>query len=135
MTKLYNKSSERDKRRSLRNNMPPAEKLIWSKIRNKQIEGCKFRRQYSIGAFVIDFYSPELRLALEIDGESHFVNGAQTYDNERELFLKDRATKILRFTNSQVYQDLDTVLELIPAKIQELRNLPHPYPPLAKGRE
>lgn len=135
MTRLYNKSSEKDKRRSLRNNMPPAEKLVWSKIRNKQIEGCRFRRQYSIGAFVIDFYSPELRLALEIDGDSHFVDGAQTYDNERELFLEDQGTKILRFTNSQVYQDLDTVLEAISTKIQELRNLPLPNPPLTKGRE
>lgn len=115
--------------------MPPAEKLVWSKIRNKQIEGCRFRRQYSIGAFVIDFYSPELRLALEVDGDSHFVDGAQTYDNERELFLKDQGTKILRFTNSQVYQDLDTVLEAISTKIQELRNLPLPNPPLSKGRE
>ncbi len=134
MTKLYNKSSEKEKRRSLRNNMPFAEKLIWSKIKSQQIEGCKFRRQYSIGAFVVDFYSPELRLGLEIDGDSHSVGGAQVYDNERESFLKSKGTKILRFTNSQVYEDLDNVLEAIAEKIQELRNLPLPNPPLGKGR-
>jgi very-short-patch-repair endonuclease len=80
MTKLYNQSSERDKRRSLRNNMPLAEKIVWAKIRSQQIEKCRFRRQYSISAFVIDFYAPELKLALEIDGNSHFVEGAQAYD-------------------------------------------------------
>jgi very-short-patch-repair endonuclease len=124
MTKLYNQSSERDKRRSLRNNMPLAEKIVWAKIRSQQIEKCRFRRQYSISAFVIDFYAPELKLALEIDGDSHFVEGAQAYDYEREAFLKDKGVKILRFTNSQVYENLDGVLEVIAHKIQELRNLP-----------
>jgi very-short-patch-repair endonuclease len=124
MTKLYNQSSERDKRRSLRNNMPLAEKIVWAKIRSQQIEKCRFRRQYSISAFVIDFYAPELKLALEIDGDSHFVEGAQAYDYEREAFHKDKGVKILRFTNSQVYENLDGVLEAIAHKIQELRNLP-----------
>jgi very-short-patch-repair endonuclease len=89
-----------------------------------KIEKCRFRRQYSISAFVIDFYAPELKLALEIDGDSHFVEGAQAYDYEREAFLKDKGVKILRFTNSQVYENLDGVLEAIAHKIQELRNLP-----------
>jgi very-short-patch-repair endonuclease len=135
MTKLYNQSSERYKRRSPRNNIPLAEQLIWAKSRGKQIEKCKFRRQYSIDAFVVDFYAPELKLALEIDGDSHLVEGAQAYDQVREAFLIDNGKKILRYTNSQVYEDLDSVLEAISHTIQELRNLPHPNPPLAKGRE
>jgi very-short-patch-repair endonuclease len=84
MTELYNKTSEKEKRRSLRNNMPPAEKIVWEKLRNRQIEGCKFRRQYSIDRFVIDFYAPELKLAIEIDGDSHFQDGAQVYDYCRQ---------------------------------------------------
>ena len=87
MTELYNKTSEKEKRRSLRNNMPPAEKIVWEKLRNRQIEGCKFRRQYSIDRFVIDFYAPELKLAIEIDGDSHFQDGAQVYDYELQSFL------------------------------------------------
>lgn len=121
MTKLYNKSTEKDKRRSLRKNMPIAEQIIWAKLKGRQIEGCKFRRQYSIGAFVVDFYSPEVKLALEIDGDSHFVEGAQEYDNEREAFLMDKRTNILKFTNSQIYEELDNVLEAIAHKVQELR--------------
>ncbi len=64
MTELYNKTSEKDKRRFLRNNMPPAEILVWARLKGKQVEECKFRRQYSIDKFVVDFYTTELRLAI-----------------------------------------------------------------------
>ena len=121
MTKLYNKSTEKEKRRSLRNNMLPAEKIVWEKLRRRQLEACKFRRQYSIGAFVVDFYSPELKLAIEIDGDSHFFEGAQAYDQERDAFLLSKGTRILRFTNTQIYEELDVVLLTILQKIKELR--------------
>jgi very-short-patch-repair endonuclease len=121
MTKLYNKSSEKFKRQSLRNNIPPAEKLLWEKLRRRQVEDCKFRRQYSIAAFVVDFYSPELKLVIEVDGESHFVEGAQEYDQERDTFLISKGTQILRFTNSHVYEKLDGVLVVIAQKIHQLR--------------
>ena len=126
MTKLYNQSSERDKRRSLRNNMPPAEKLLWAKLRGRQVEGCKFRRQYSIGPFVVDFYGPELKLAIEVDGESHSGAYAQTYDAERQAFLESKGTRVVRFTNQQVYQDLDRVVEAIALLIRDLRSPPFP---------
>jgi very-short-patch-repair endonuclease len=135
MTELYNKTSEKDKRQSLRNNMPPAEKLIWNRLKGKEIEWCKFRRQYSIGAFVVDFYVPELRLAIEIDGSSHVGDAAQTYDAERQTFLESKGTKFLRFTNQQVDEELDAVIESIGLVVCELRREPHSNPPLAKGRE
>ncbi|MEO1764710.1 MAG: DUF559 domain-containing protein, partial [Cyanobacteria bacterium J06629_18] len=58
MTQIYNKKLEKEKRRKLRQDIVKAEKIIWNKIRNRQIEDCKFRRQYSVDKFVIDFYSP-----------------------------------------------------------------------------
>jgi very-short-patch-repair endonuclease len=128
MTQLYNKASEKEKRQRLRNNMSPAEKVIWAVLRNRQIEDCKFRRQYSIGAFVIDFYAPELKLALEIDGDSHFQAGAIAYDKERQSFLESKGTQILRFTNQQVYEDLDSVTEAIAQTIRGLRELTPPQP-------
>ena len=64
MTQLYNKNSEIQKRRSLRKNTTKAEKLIWDKIRDRQLENCKSRRQYSVDRFVIDFYSSEFKLAI-----------------------------------------------------------------------
>ncbi len=121
MTRLYNRTSEMEKRRSLRNNMPLAEKLIWQRLRGRQIENCKFRRQYSIGTFVVDFYAPEIKLALEIDGDSHFVDGANQYDDERTAFLVEKGAKILRFTNREIYEELDGVLEVIAQRIQDLR--------------
>ncbi|MGB3615302.1 MAG: endonuclease domain-containing protein, partial [Elainellaceae cyanobacterium] len=117
------KSSEKTKRQTLRSNMPPAEKILWDRIRARQIENCKFRRQYSIGPFVTDFYAPELKLAIELDGESHFVEDAQTYDQERDAFLISKGSTIIRVANEQIYQDLDSVLVAIAQRVKELRHL------------
>jgi very-short-patch-repair endonuclease len=128
MTQLYNKTAERDKRRSLRNNMPPAEKLLWARLRGRQVKECKFRRQYSISAFVVDFYVPELKLAIEIDGESHVGEDAQVYDFERQAFLESKGTRFLRFTNQQVYQDLDAVVSAIAQMVDKIRKQTHSDP-------
>ncbi|MEO8894180.1 MAG: endonuclease domain-containing protein [Coleofasciculaceae cyanobacterium] len=121
MTKLFNKTTEKSKRRQLRQNMTKAEALIWQKLRCKQIENCKFRNQYSVDRFVLDFYSPEIKLAIEIDGESHFQEGAGQYDNERQIYIESAGIKFLRVTNNQVYENMNGVLETIVHKIQELR--------------
>ena len=126
MTELYNQTSQREKRRSLRNDMPPAEKIVWTVLKGRQIEGCKFRRQYSIDVFVVDFYAPELKLAIEIDGDSHFHDGAQVYDAQREEFLKSKGTYFLRFTNQQVYNNLEDVTDAIAQTICDLRKITPP---------
>ena len=77
MNEYFNKESGKDKRRQLRNTMPAAEVILWSKLKGRQLLGCKFRRQHGIGTFVVDFYSPEIRLAIELDGDSHFRDGAR----------------------------------------------------------
>ncbi|MBG1262334.1 endonuclease domain-containing protein [Nostoc commune] len=121
MTQLYNKNSEIEKRRLLRQNITKSEKLIWDKIRDRQLENCKFRRQYSVDKFVIDFYSSELKLAIEIDGESHFKEGAAEYDNARQEFIESAGIKFIRFTNNDVYANLSGVLESIAQNIRNLR--------------
>jgi very-short-patch-repair endonuclease len=121
MTQLFNKTTEKLKRRQLRRNITKAEAIIWQKLRCKQIENCKFRNQYSVEQFVLDFYSPEIKLAIEIDGESHFQEGAAQYDNERQIFIESAGINFLRFTNNQVYENLNGVLETIAQKIRELR--------------
>ena len=121
MTQLYNRTSEKQKRRQLRKNMPKAETIIWEKIKSIQIEGCKFRRQYSVAEFILDFYSPELKLAIEIDGDSHFQEGAPEYDRERQEFIESTGIRFLRFTNDDIYSNLDGVQEAIAKKILELR--------------
>ncbi|WP_224085559.1 endonuclease domain-containing protein [Nostoc sp. MS1] len=129
MTELYNKTSQKEKRRSLRNNMPPAEKILWDKLRNRQIDGFKFRRQYSIDVFVVDFYCAELKLAIELDGDSHFQAGAQVCDYERQCFLESKGTRFLRFTNQQVYQELEGVIAMIAQTVCQLRQITCDFTP------
>ena len=99
MTRFFNKPTEKEKRLSLRNDMPAAETFIWSKLRRKQIHGFKFRRQYGVGPYVIDFYCPALKLAVEIDGDSHFSADAKNYDEQRQAFIESFGIRFLRFTN------------------------------------
>ncbi|NEZ65094.1 DUF559 domain-containing protein [Leptolyngbyaceae cyanobacterium CCMR0082] len=72
MTKIYNKNSQKLNRQNLRRQMPKAEVILWIRLRRRQIAGVKFRRQYSVARFVLDFYCPELKLAIEIDGPTHY---------------------------------------------------------------
>ena len=77
MANIFNRTSEKGKRKQLRKTMPEAEVILWSRLKNKQLAETKFRRQYSVGKYVVDFYCAEKKLAIELDGESHFVEGAQ----------------------------------------------------------
>jgi very-short-patch-repair endonuclease len=123
MTKLYNKTSEKDKRQSLRNNMPLAEQLVWARLKGKQIDNCKFRRQYSVGGFVVDFYTVEIKLAIEIDGDSHFTDGAEVADRERQSLIESSGIRFLRFTNRQVDEELGAVIEAISQMVCTLRGV------------
>ena len=113
MTQFFNKSEGKEKRRQLRNNAPTAESIVWTRLSKKQVHGFKFRRQYGVGPYVIDFYCPALNLAVEIDGDSHFVADANGNDERRQAFIESFGIRFLRFTNDQVYRELDNVLETI----------------------
>lgn len=104
MTKLYNKKSSENFRRSLRKKMTPAEIVLWSMIRNKQVDGMRFLRQFSIGSYIVDFYCPERHLAIELDGEVHFDEESIRRDNERTNYLKSVGIRVLRFENFEVFE-------------------------------
>ncbi len=125
MTRVFNKSEEKLKRKRLRNNMPLAEIILWSKLKGKNM-GYKFRRQYSVGEFVIDFYCPELKLAIEIDGCSHFIDEAEVRDKERQMIIESYGFTFLRFTNEEIYNNIDGVLTKI---MQITKELTFPAPP------
>ncbi len=93
--------------------MPKAEIVVWSRLKNSQLGGLKFRRQQSVGAFVLDFYCHSLKLAIEIDGDSHFQDGAQEYDLFRQRIIEQLGISFLRFTNTEVYENLEEVLRKI----------------------
>jgi very-short-patch-repair endonuclease len=103
MTKHFNKSSEKAKRKKLRQNSTEAEILIWRFIRNRQIQGFKFKRQYSIDHFVIDFYCPELKLAVEADGATHNESGRKEYDIRREKYLKKFGLNFVRIKDEELF--------------------------------
>jgi len=93
--------------------MPPAEVILWSKIRAKQLGGYKFRRQYSVDQYILDFYCPKAKLGIEIDGDSHFSELAQKHDRKRQYLIESLGIKVLRFNNREIYENLDSVWEAI----------------------
>ncbi len=93
--------------------MPPAEVALWQFLKNKQANGHKFRRQYSVDGYILDFYCPSAKLAIEIDGDSHFSGTAIQSDEIRQKTIEDMGIRFLRFTNQDVYENLDGVCEKI----------------------
>lgn len=120
MTEYFNRVTEKALRRALRNNMPRAEVILWSRLKGKQISGFKFRRQYSVGPFVIDFYCPELKLAIEVDGESHLHEEAPTRDAWRQIYVERLGIRFLRFLNGEVRGNLDGVVKSIEDEVLRL---------------
>ena len=120
MTELFNKKSEKGKRRSLRDNMPKAEVILWSKIKNKQL-GERFLRQYSIEKYVVDFYCPKLSLVIEVDGDVHYLTKSKIEDDTvRQKYIERLGISFLRFTNADVYKNLNGVITKLIEKINEL---------------
>ena len=106
----------KERRQTLRNSVPKAESILWAQLKNKRLYGYKFRRQYSAGPYVIDFYCPKLKLAIEIDGPSHI--GQEAYDQERQIFIEQFGIKFLRFNNRDIFQNIGGVIEAICSKFQ-----------------
>ena len=104
MTELFNKTQGKQKRRELRRNMTKAELMIWSKLRRKQVCGYKFRRQYGVGSYIIDFYCPKIKLAVEIDGDRIFrkvskrmiSNGRHSLKASESAFYVSQIWKFMR---------------------------------------
>ena len=97
-------------RKQLRNNLTQAEAKLWTLIKGKQLEGRKFRRQFSVAKYILDFYCPSENLAIELDGQGHFESAQADYDRERDLFLKHCGIKVLRFENKLVWNNPEEVL-------------------------
>ena len=100
-------------RTRLRKNLTPAEAKFWKVVQGSKLDGRKFRRQESVGKYVLDFYCPEEKLAVELDGEVHFNELAAIKDRERRLFLEFFGIKVIRFENRLVFENLEYVLDKI----------------------
>lgn len=119
MTKHFNKSDNKPRRQAARANMPVAEAMLWSVLKGRKMLGCKFRRQYGVGSYQIDFYSAELKLAIELDGESHYVGNAQERDSQRQKFIESLGIRVLRFVNDDVYENMEGVWDAIARAVRE----------------
>ena len=108
---IKNRPSTKEKRRKLRKSQTETENLLWAKIRGQQINGFRFLRQYSIDEYILDFYCPKLRLAIELDGGQHVH--AVLYDRERDSYLERLGIHVVRFWNQEVKDSIEIVIARI----------------------
>ncbi len=99
---------------------------LWNYLQARRLHGYKFRRQHSIGRFVTDFFCAEAMLAIEVDGDTHLDPSQAKRDHARQTWIESRGVRVVRFTDGQVVEEIDSVL-------QEIRRLLPQAPPLQGG--
>ena len=104
MVTLHNRKSSKSFRKYLRNNSTAAEATLWKMLKKSQVGGFKFRRQHSVGKFILDFYCPKLQLAIELDGQPHANPVNIASDIKRDEWLNQQGITVLRFENRWVYE-------------------------------
>ena len=117
---MDSKSILLEKRRYLRKNLTPEEAVLWNCLKSKQIKNHKWRKQHPIGAYILDFYCPETKLCIELDGKNHYSFQGAKEDEIRTKFLNNKGIKVLRFENQLIWKSLEQVLTIIE---KELNNL------------
>ncbi|MEW6300566.1 MAG: endonuclease domain-containing protein [Thermodesulfobacteriota bacterium] len=108
--------------RTLRTNLTDSEQLLWSRLRRKQLLGVRFYRQKPLGNYIVDFYAPSDRLVVEVDGSQHLEAIQAEHDQQRTVYLEQQGLRVLRFTNLEVLQELEAVVEEIYRAVQKARN-------------
>jgi very-short-patch-repair endonuclease len=101
---IYNKLESKNLRKYLRKNSTKAELLLWKQLRGKKLNDTKFKRQFGVDKYVLDFYCPEVKLAIELDGEPHTGKDAIEYDKIRTAFLNSIGIKVIRFKNEDLFE-------------------------------
>lgn len=118
-----------DKCRSLRKSQTDVEKKLWAKLRNRQVAGTKFRRQFSTGRYILDFYAAQYRIGIEADGAGHYEDEGRQQDRLRTKELSKLGIEILRFNDREILNNIEGVCEVIQQTIEKKRNnTPHLNP-------
>ena len=99
--------------RELRSNMTAAERILWSRIRKKQLHGVQFYRQKPIGPYIVDFYAPAAKIVIEVDGSQHADPDHYVKDKERDRCLAEAGLLVMRFDNAEVLHETESVVERI----------------------
>lgn len=105
-------------RGELRKKLTPAEAAFWKIVKNSAFEGRKFVRQHSVGNYILDFYCPSEKLAVELDGTRHFSSLGAAKDRERASFLESRGIRVVRFENKEVFEETERLLDVIRANFR-----------------
>ena len=121
---LNYRSDLKAKARQLRSNATDAEHRLWCHVRRKQILGVQFFRQRPIGEYIVDFHAPTAKLVIELDGSQHQEDRAIIYDSTRTAYLESLGLSVMRFNNLQIFNETDSVLEMIYRFIGVKKSLP-----------
>ena len=117
----------------LRRIATPAERKLWSRLKNRHAAGIKFRRQHPIDEYVLDFFCVEANLAMELDGSGHRRHFTETADLDRKITLHEKGIRVIRFTNRAVLQDIDGVVNEIINAVDPEKSLWHSSMPLTEN--
>jgi very-short-patch-repair endonuclease len=107
-----------ERARELRKEQTAAETFLWHLLRNRQLQGCKFRRQHQFGDYIADFYCHEAGLVIECDGSVHESNEQWNRDQNRDDYLMAQGLRVMRFSNKQILEDTETVLDQIAESLE-----------------
>ena len=111
---IYNIMSSKPRRKELRNEGTKAEAILWKRLKNRQLDGVKFRRQQGLGRYIVDFYCPVFRVVIELDGGGHELEEKVKYDRERRTrYLESLGLRVIRFGNWSVVHEIEAVLSAI----------------------
>ena len=132
---IRGQASYLDLKRRLRSDMTGPETRLWSRLRARQLQGLKFRRQHGIGPYIVDFYCPEQSLVIEIDGDSHADADQMLKDQLRDGHFQSLGLRVIRYSNDDIVKNLDGVLEDLAEKLSPESTSPCPSLQRRGGKE
>jgi very-short-patch-repair endonuclease len=124
MGTTYNRKCQTAFRQHLRTHGTRAEIVLWLNLKGRQLLGYKFRRQYGVGGYVVDFYCPELRLAIEVDGVTHEDQNVKAHDKVRQAEIERRGIRFFRLTDDEVLGNVQLAIKALEAEVRRI--IDHP---------
>ena len=126
--RVNNLAEQKSLRRKLRRNSTPEEVALWGLLKGKQICQCQFRRQFSVGPYILDFYCPEAKLCIELDGLMHSAEENVKHDEKRDAYMFSQGIEVLRIDNDAIWKCSDVVVATIEDKLKNKLHINKQFP-------